>query len=93
MTETETTERNFVDYDKLFNELFGPGKIVSFQDIKDFTGFTSDSSVAQVITTLSFNYPIWKPARGKYKIVEKSDYQNYWNSKDEDDEEEILLNK
>lgn len=67
-------ERVYVDYEALYERLKqGP---MSFTDIQEFTG-VSRNTVAQVITTLSYNYPVWSPKRGVYKVLEESDYDNY----------------
>lgn len=72
--------RIYVNYEELYKSLFGPGIIVTNNDIREAlyaqTGMKF-GSVNQVITTLTLHYPIWSPKLGTYKIIEDSDYDNY----------------
>lgn len=62
-----------VDYDRLYRRLQqGP---LTFDDIKTMTGLPR-TAVPQVIVTLSEKYPVWKPSRGVYKLMDDSDYEN-----------------
>lgn len=69
-------DRVYVDYVKLYNALFGPGKLVTVQELKAELYVETGvhfNSVAQVITTLSIHYAIWSPYQGVYKIMEIDD--------------------
>jgi hypothetical protein len=41
---------------------------LTYDIIKQVTGL-NDSGVAQVITTLSLDYPVWNPAKGIYELL------------------------
>jgi hypothetical protein len=65
-------KRQPVDYDMLYQRLLqGP---LTFADIEKLTG-VPHCSVAQIITTLSLNYPLWSPKRGVYKLISDEDYK------------------
>jgi DNA-binding transcriptional regulator GbsR (MarR family) len=55
-----------VDYGKLYAIL--QKQPLTYDIIKHETGL-NDSGVAQVITTLSLDYPVWNPAKGIYEIL------------------------
>jgi DNA-binding transcriptional regulator GbsR (MarR family) len=55
-----------VDYDKLYAIL--EKQPLTYDIIKHETGL-NDSGVAQVITTLSINCPVWNPAKGVYELL------------------------
>ena len=60
-----------VDYEVIYEALKeGP---LSFAQIEAMSG-VSHSGVAQVITTLSFKYPIYEYKRGMYKLYGDDDY-------------------
>jgi hypothetical protein len=54
------------DYAKLYAIL--QKQPLTYDIIKHETGL-NDSGVAQVITTLSLDYPVWNPAKGIYEIL------------------------
>ena len=55
-----------VDYARLYGIL--EKQPLTYDIIKDVTGL-NDSGVAQVITTLSLEYPVWNPAKGIYELL------------------------
>jgi hypothetical protein len=55
-----------VDYGKLYAIL--EKQPLTYDIIKRETGL-NDSGVAQVITTLSIDYPVWNPAKGIYELL------------------------
>jgi hypothetical protein len=56
--------REEVDYARLYEIL--ERQPLTYDIIKQVTGL-KDSGVAQVITTLSLDYPLWNPAKGIYE--------------------------
>lgn len=64
-------KKKYVDYEQLYRLLLaGP---LTFKQIMEVTG-VDHHGVAQVITTLTLNYPVWSPARGVYKLCTPDDY-------------------
>jgi hypothetical protein len=55
-----------VDYQRLYEIL--QQQPLTYEIIKAETGL-NDSGVAQVITTLSLEYPVWNPAKGIYELL------------------------
>lgn len=55
-----------VDYEKLYEIL--QRQPLTYDIIKHETGL-NDSGVAQVITTLSLEYPVWNPTKGIYELL------------------------